>query len=57
MTKLKRYGVVLKNGADYSVMAKSKADAIKRVKAGKGRKIGQYIECSPTKRDQAFLED
>lgn len=57
MTKLKRYGVVLKNGADYSVMAKSKADAIKRVKAGKGRRVGQYIECSPSKRDEAFLEE
>jgi hypothetical protein len=46
------WNVRLTDGADWDVRAASKAEAIKKATAGKGRKVGQYFET--TKNPKAF---
>lgn len=40
---MKTFSVVLIAGSDYTVKARTRADAIKKVKAGKGKRVGQYF--------------
>lgn len=49
-TKSVRWQVVLKDGSDWNVFATSAEQAIKRVRAGFGRQVGQYMQSFRTDR-------